>query len=519
MTSDPREDKSRIEQIKGGLLEDAFQWIFDNEVFNNWRNEPENRILWIKGDAGKGKTMLLCGLIDVLPKLHTDIVLAFVFCQANNAEMNDATSVLRGIIYMLVIERPTLLKYVRAKYDSSGKSLFQRTNKNSWFALVKILSSILAELPSTCIVVDALDECSTDLTVLLDFISSKSAAFPHIKWILSSRNWPMIEEQLKKESQKLVLSLEDNSNLISTAVAKYVAYKASQLAELKGHDSRTQEAVRTRLLAGAEGTFLWVALVYQNLVDTYPWDTLEALESMPQGLKSLYHRMVTRIHNSKNAELYKQILRVVLMVYRPVTLNELFRLTEMLDHSHSWQYRTEIIESCGSFLTIRGSTVFFVHQSATEFLVEDAHEIIFTTGFESVHRAISRQSLKCLSETLTRDIYNIKDQGCLINDIKAPDPDPLAPARYACIYWVDHLHDGIQDHQLGDLDIFFGDKGLVHEFLTRRYLFWLESLSIMRSIFEGTEAMIKLERLVHVSSMVSCIPGPGFLTNVGNKCY
>ena len=518
MTSDPREDKGRIEQIKGGLLEDVSQWILDNEVFNNWRNEADNRILWIKGDAGKGKTMLLCGLIDVLPKLHTDIVLAFVFCQANNAEMNDATSVLRGIIYMLVTERPTLLKHLRAKYDKSGKGLFQRTNRNSWFALVKVLSSILAELPSTCIVIDALDECTTDLTFLLDFISSKSAASPHIKWILSSRNWPVIEEQLKTESQKSVLSLEDNSNFISTAVAKYVAYKASQLAELKGHDSSTQEAVRTRLLAGAEGTFLWVALVYQDLVNTDPWDTLEALESMPQGLRALYHRMVNRINESKNARLYKQILRVVLTVYRPVTLEELFRLTDMLDHRHSWKYRTEIIESCGSFLTIRGSVVFFVHQSAAEFLAEDVHDTIFTTGVESVHRAISRQSLKCLSETLTRDMYNIKDQGYSINDMKTPNPDPLAPARYACVYWVDHLHDGIQESQPEDLHVFFGNKGLIHEFLTRRYLYWLESLSILRSMFEGTEAMIKLERLAKVSSMRSRNNyGPNFSPNLGNK--
>jgi len=66
--TDPREDKKRIEDTKGGLLEDSYRWILKNADFQQWRNNQQSRLLWIKGDPGKGKTMLLCGIVNELKK-------------------------------------------------------------------------------------------------------------------------------------------------------------------------------------------------------------------------------------------------------------------------------------------------------------------------------------------------------------------------------------------------------------------------------------------------------------------
>jgi hypothetical protein len=61
--TDPRDDKKRIEQDKGGLLRDSYQWVLENSDFQRWRDDGQSRLLWIRGDPGKGKTMLLCGII------------------------------------------------------------------------------------------------------------------------------------------------------------------------------------------------------------------------------------------------------------------------------------------------------------------------------------------------------------------------------------------------------------------------------------------------------------------------
>jgi hypothetical protein len=64
--TDPRDDKKRIEETKGGLLGDSYRWVLDNPDFRQWRDEPQSQLLWVKADPGKGKTMLLCGIIDEL---------------------------------------------------------------------------------------------------------------------------------------------------------------------------------------------------------------------------------------------------------------------------------------------------------------------------------------------------------------------------------------------------------------------------------------------------------------------
>jgi hypothetical protein len=80
--------------------------------------------------------MLLCGIIDELEKGSNNL-LSYFFCQATETQLRSATSVLRGLIYLLIIQQPSLISYVRSKHDVTGEKLFQGINV--WVSLVKIL--------------------------------------------------------------------------------------------------------------------------------------------------------------------------------------------------------------------------------------------------------------------------------------------------------------------------------------------------------------------------------------------
>ncbi|RYO95242.1 hypothetical protein DL764_007727 [Monosporascus ibericus] len=239
-STDPRHDKKRIEQTKGGLLQESYRWILDHGDFLRWRDNPESRLLWIKGDPGKGKTMLLCGIIDELmnQNAHTERtanttrLLSFFFCQATDDRLNNATAVLRGLIYLLVDQQRSLISHIQEKYNHAGKALFE--DVNAWVALSDILTGILQDpsLPDTTLIIDALDECGTDLAQLLDLII-QLPILSRVKWIVSSRNWPPIEEHLDIATQKVRICLELNESSISRAVRIYIQYKVDQLARLK----------------------------------------------------------------------------------------------------------------------------------------------------------------------------------------------------------------------------------------------------------------------------------------------
>jgi hypothetical protein len=496
-TTDPNHDKKRITESNGGLLKDSYCWILDNEEFKQWQHNQSNRLLWIRGDPGKGKTMLLCGIIDELTRIHGSAAnVSFFFCQATDIRINNATSVLRGLIYLLVEKSPSLLSYVQTRYNQAGKALFEDTN--AWSALSTIFTDILKDpsLNRAYLIIDALDECTKGLRSLLDFIVQNSSAHPQIKWIISSRNWPKIIERLDIATQVAPISLELNDISISEAVNKFIEHKIYSLAKVKRYKESTRDRIRRYLLLNSQGTFLWVALVCQNLDQTLQRHAIRKLEEFPPGLDALYGRMINQVRQSEDAELCKHILSIMSTVYRPITLSELSSLIELPDDDYDGHEAfSEIIAVCGSFLTIREDTVTFVHQSAKDFLLRETPDEILPRGIEAEHHMIFSRCLEVMFKTLRRNIFDIKLPGFSVKDIGKPSPNPLAVAEYACVYWVGHL----QESELNQASELSRDRDCINVFLQQKYLHWLEALSILGSVSDGIQAMRRLETLIEVS--------------------
>lgn len=293
------------------------------------------------------------------------------------------------------------------------------------------------------------------------------------------------------------LCLELNPKSISVAVNTYIKHKTLQLAKQKKYDDRTQVAVLQHLVSNANDTFFWVALVCENLENVPRWKTLAKLNEFPPGLDSLYQRMISQIYNSDDADLCKQILAIMSTVYRPINLTELTSFVETLeDMSDDHESLEAIIGLCGSFLALRESTIYFIHQSAKDFLLKEASNDIFPSGIDVIHHAIFSRSLQVMSRTLRRDIYSLGAPGISIDQVKRPYPDPLAVLRYSCLYWVDHLLDyNTRGNSNNDLK----DGGSVYNFLCQRYLYWFEALSLMRSLSIGVVMIRKLENWLQVS--------------------
>ena len=502
--TDPRDDKIRIEDTKGGLLRDSYRWVLDNAEFQRWRDDEYSRLLWIKGDPGKGKTMLLCGILDELTpstKLagHSNgAVLSYFFCQATDSRINSATAVLRGLIYLIVKQQPSLLSHVQNRYNDANKELF--SDANAWAALSSIFINILSALHQqvTYLVIDALDECVQDLSRLLDLIV-KNLAFPHIKWVVSSRNVPDIERKLRQDrsQSRLNLELKENADQVTIAVSSYIEHHVSELLDLQD-DINLQARVQDTMQRKANGTFLWVSLVIEELKSAESWEVDQILNELPSGLEDLYNRMLDQIRRLKREKprLCQLALSAATIAYAPLHLLELGIVSGLSEQvSGGPQSIESIVRLCGSFLTIRKEYVFIVHQSAKDFLLKKASHIVFPSGIDSMHYTIFQQSLQIMSKTLRRDVYNLCAPGYPIEQVKQPGPDPLAAARYSCVYWIDHLHDcRASENAKNQLQ---GSDGLT-SFLNEKFLYWLEALSLLKRMANGMRSMTKLETLFEV---------------------
>ncbi|UPL03209.1 hypothetical protein LCI18_014143 [Fusarium solani-melongenae] len=491
-TTDPRIDRTRIENDKGGLVQGSCNWVLEDSNFQQWRQRTNDRLLWVKGDPGKGKTMLLCAYLILL------------LCQATDSRINNATSVLRGLIYLLVVQDTSLTRHVRNKWDHGGKSTFDPPN--GWHALCNMLDDILHDHSKpTCLVIDALDECEGgSLSSLLNLIVSTASKFHHIKWLVSSRNLPDIERGLggANVGGRLDISLEANAGLVSKAVANYIDHKIDNLAKLSS-ELDLRKKVKETMQHKANGTFLWAALAFEELKTEEDEELednsemLDVLDQVPEGLTNLYDRMWRQVstQGSKNSRSCKAILATMFLAYRPLQLQELPMLAGLKGNLANHDTLVRLVRRCGCFLTIQkdAETVHFVHQSAKDFLTDNknAFDGIFPSGMGGGHHQLFSRSVEAMATGLRQNIYGLGNPGVLTSEIEVPVPDPLAVMRYSCVRWVDHFYEWVSSKR--DRDYNYAND--VATFLQDKYLYWLEALGLCGNVIEGIASIRKLEAL------------------------
>lgn len=228
------------------------------------------------------------------------------------------------------------------------------------------------------------------------------------------------------------------------------------------------------------------------------------LEELPAGLDALYDRMMNQIlcEPSMRVDHCKQILRSAAVAYRPLRLQELAGTTELPDKMFdNDKYLGDLVERCGSFLTLRKETIFFIHQSAKDYLTSGNGRKVLRWDQVEEHGKTAIQSLNILSKTLKRDICGLHEPGTLTSEVRERVvEDALLRISYACCYWVYHLSDYLAEPDHARLDTtILSDGGIVHKFLLEHLLHWLEVLSLSRRLSEGVAMIRELLLVVQVS--------------------
>lgn len=493
--SDPQQDKAQIEAIKGGLLEKSYSWILDHPNFQQWRNE-QNRMLWIKGRPGTGKTMLLCGIIsEIEPSMrlsdqNADTLLSYFFFQATDVRFNNGTAMLRNLIYLLVVQQPSLARRIREMYGPIDRAPFE--DSISWDDLSVIFMNILRDLvgTTTYLIIDALDEC-TDLERLIGFIVGCISECSHVKWLVSSRETHIIKQFLRSNDFQMGLSidLEENSVSGNDAVGIYIDTRVSQLKSLQDNDA-LQERIRHTLRQKTDGTFLWVSLVIQQLQTVGSGDIEAVISAVPTDLQGIYAQMLDQIHKLDEREYCLLVLTTITLVYRPLHLLELVVVSGL--PPINTERVKEIVKICGSFLTLREDHVYMIHASAKEYLYQN-YSSLQLAGVAQSHADISRHSFSAIA-MLKKNIYSI-DFGFRAEnlDTQPVHPDPLTAVRYSCIFWADHLYQNKNDPECKEA---LTDDGVVLPFLKAHFLRWLECLSLSGSLSAGVKSIRELQQVV-----------------------
>ena len=284
--------------------------------------------------------------------------LVYYFCDNKDDRRSTAAAILRGLVLQLLKQCRPFHRHILPVFDIQGEELFA---DSSFEALWRIFEAAARdpEVGTIYCVLDGLDECDdTSLEVLLIkfrtlFLETHSIG--GLKVITVSREHP--DFIIRELSWFPRIRLDpDSSTKVNEDLRQYIAIKVGELSSEMNYSNELREYVEHNLISRAEGTFLWIGFVVQELKRKRPVEVKATLESIPIGLDEIYGRILLQIEDSRR-ETAARVLRWVVMAFRPLTLAELSAaIQSMLPNSLAYDDAIrDYVEFCGPFLKLTDS--------------------------------------------------------------------------------------------------------------------------------------------------------------------
>jgi ankyrin repeat protein len=367
--------KNRVED----RLDGTCQWFLRHENFTRWRNEKTGPLL-VSADPGCGKSVLAKYLVTkLLP--GPDVTVCYFFFK--DGDQNTMRQALCAILHQLFCQRPQLIKHAVEQHRSNGNGLI-----NSKHSLWTVFENSVGdpEAGPVIVVIDALDECDgLELESLTDKVTEQFCRglrnFNNLRYLLTSRPYEQVIASLRNLSRKFPhvrIPGEEESDTISQEVNAVIRHRVNQMGFAEKVTARLEE----RLLEIPHRTYLWVYLIFDHL-RTANFKKTErgveaAIETLPRNVNEAYEQILQK---STEPDWARKSLTVVLAANRPLTLSEMnnavnvdMTLTtfEDLDLEKEEDFRKTLRSWCGLFISVHHGKVYFLHQTAREFLLANS---------------------------------------------------------------------------------------------------------------------------------------------------
>ena len=368
---------------------DTCNWFLADEKFSRWRDSEESNLLWVSAGPGCGKSVLSRSLIDEkhLSKTITTSTVCYFFFKNGDKNRESSTDALGAILHQLFTNNlnPHLINYGLDGHKKCGTTLKENLSE-LWDILERCADD--PEAGEIICVLDALDEClESSRLQLLDkisqFYSQRSRPSQRLKFLITSRPYSDLEARFRKFSEIVHLDGDDKLDIIGREIDLVIDEEISDIAPSLNAEARSQ--LSNRLKSMENRTYLWLHLTFdiirrKQAAFAKMSNIQSLLDSLPSKISDAYDEILRKSEDESVAE---SLLQIMLAATRPLTLDEaniaLTLATEEsrpLSHdeldSKLWPkegFKSTVKNLCGLFITVHDSKLFFIHQTAREFLV------------------------------------------------------------------------------------------------------------------------------------------------------
>jgi hypothetical protein len=400
-------------------------------------------------------------MIEELRALGSSMQVNYFFFNNNQNEKNNSSSTFRAILAQILQQNrkndDLLNRFTFAMGENSAGQMTA-----SSLELLDLLSVCLPCMENSFLVLDAIDECNDQSTLVQKFVSNACAY--GIKVVLFSR--PNVESLWKatRENRQVVIQKESNNEDIKM----FFNEKVQDLADeqlLPAHCDSTE--IVSRLLRGSAGMFLWARLMigYLRSRALSPSQRLSSIYNvnLPEGLDQMYRRIFSLIQQAPYVEQQLAVRTLIFLTWskRPLDSRELLQVLKMgsdgdISDFPESRFGHDVRLVCAGLVELEPnqhgdspSRLQFIHLSVKEWLMSCANLIMrsslddYREGLDSALSSESEARIQIARECVTYLCFQTPAhplsgslfQKAFVSDLRRSLPF----LEYASTYWVDHL--------------------------------------------------------------------------------
>ncbi|TGO32628.1 hypothetical protein BHYA_0301g00120 [Botrytis hyacinthi] len=439
-TLDGKNQETEHDRISKKRHDKTCEWMAGEQQFKSWtENNTEDPCLWLHGKPGSGKSVICSYIIQKIIE-RPGLTTCYYYCDSRSSG-NVCQQILATISIQLLRQHHEISTLVANEFVYRGVDC-------TMTQLRALVPQLLQTVASTRIVIDGLDECSKEdqKLILKELRTICIGPALQCKVLFSSRKEAHIRQKLLKQPYIAL----DSRQEVNQDIQSYLKYKVSKL---DTSDQELLKRIEITLMEKANGMFLWVRLVLDELKFCYSDEALErAVMGLPKGLKAAYGRILDRIMDPNNPETARfmaiRILEWMACSYRVLKNYEILDGVALDRSNRTLTSRTRIgkraLDLCRPLIEDGpANTVEFVHFSAREYLLDEEYqEKLPFLSRESAHLNIS---FSCIA------ILNSCDNLIPSNFTEAQRATVVAKGfhgllTYAIAFWYKHLLECFQKH-------------------------------------------------------------------------
>ncbi|OJZ86645.1 hypothetical protein ASPFODRAFT_218505 [Aspergillus luchuensis CBS 106.47] len=366
--------KSRVDD----RLEGTCEWFLEQPHFNQWLDNDRG-LLIVSADPGCGKSVLAKHLIDnVLPQCNPSATICYFFFK--DGDQNTQKQAICALLHQIFTNKPDLIKLAMNVIDDNGQETVNVVTK-----LWDIFSRVIKDpaMGQTIFVLDALDECKdSELVGLTDNIKSiQTDGGTRARFFLTSRPYENVISEFQElidHSPHIYIPGENESDKIGQEVNIVIKHRVERLARKKRLSAPIQSYLEERLLRMEHRTYLWVHLVFEYF-ETHSFRKVKEgidrvfIDKLPKDVNDSYCKILSK---SEDMDMARKAFCIMLAASRPLTLTEMNIAVNLdldsdeLDLESDEDFQASLRSWCGLLLTVNNKKVFFLHQTAREFLAQ-----------------------------------------------------------------------------------------------------------------------------------------------------